>query len=262
MTNNIDGKKENLTYADSLKSKKMLIVKSTNSEKTAVENKKAIISKMKTPVEAVRETKEGHLAVTLNSKKTLEEAKKELDSNSTDEISVNEKGKMKPKIRIVNVTKDDDDVINSIKRRNKWIADLIEDDDDLVIKKEEEARNKKKKHYIIKCTPKIRKAIYEHGDMVYTMYEHCNIYDAYQPYQCFKCQEYGHSAAKCQNKQVCPKCGGKHRYNDCESEKTKCVNCVKRGLENTDHRTFDGKKCTIYNEEVARIIDNTDHGFD
>ena len=98
--------------------------------------------------------------------------------------------------------------------------------------------------------------------MLYTMYEHCNIYDTYQPYQCYKCQEYGHSAAKCQNKQACPKCGGNHSYKDCQSEETKCKNCVKRGLEDTKHRTFDGRKCAIYNEEIARIKDNTDHGFD
>ena len=59
VANNMDEKKAKLTYADSLKSKKMLIVKSTNSEKTAVENKKSIISKMKTPVEAVMETIDG-----------------------------------------------------------------------------------------------------------------------------------------------------------------------------------------------------------
>ena len=98
--------------------------------------------------------------------------------------------------------------------------------------------------------------------MIYTMYENCNIYDAYQPYQCFKCQEYGHSAAKCQNKQACPKCGGNHSYKDCQSEEMKCKNCEKRGLENTEHRTFDRRECAIYNEEVAKIKNNTDHGFD
>ena len=93
VTNNMDGKKGKPEYADSLKSKKMLIVKSTNNEKTAVENKKEIISKMKTPVEAVTETKDGHLAVRFDSKKNLEAAKQELNGNTTDQISVNEKGK-------------------------------------------------------------------------------------------------------------------------------------------------------------------------
>ena len=261
VTNNIEVKKVKSSYADTLKSKNMLIVKSLNSDKTAFENKKGIMSNVKTPVESVTETKDGHIAVRFDSKKKLEQAKKELTTNSAEEITISEKGKMKPKIKLVNVSKDDDDVINSIIMKNRWISDFIEDEEDLMLKREDDARNNQKKHCFIKCSPKIRKAIYDHGDKLYTMYEHCKIFYSYQPYQCYKCQEYGHSAEKCQNKQTCPKCGGEHRYKDCQSEDAKCVNCSKRGLENADHRTFDGGRCTVYNAEVARIKNNTDHGF-
>ena len=221
-----------------------------------------IISKLKTPVESVTETKDGHLVVRFDNKKNLEEAKEELNGNATEKIKVEEKGKMKPKIKIVNVPKDDDDIINSIKCKNHWIADLIENEEDLTIKKEEESRNEKKKHYIIKCSPKIRKAIYDHGDKLRTMYEHCNVYDTYQPYQCYKCQEFGHSATKCQNNQVCPKCGENHKYKECKSTEMKCKNCVTRKMMNTNHKAFDVNACTIYKEEIARIKNNTDHGFD
>ena len=51
------------TYAESLKSKKVLIVKSTQNEMKAVEKKKEIMRKIKIPVETVNETKDGHLIV-------------------------------------------------------------------------------------------------------------------------------------------------------------------------------------------------------
>ena len=115
-------------------------------------------------------------------------------------------------------------------------------------------------HYIIKCSPKIRKAIYDHGDKIYTKYENCAIYDSYQPYQCYKCQEFGHSATNCSNKQICPNCGGNHTSKDCTESTVKCVNCVKKKVD-SNHRAFD-RKCTVYIEEAERIKNNTDHGFD
>ena len=258
----MEEKKTKVTYADSLKSKKMLIVKGTEHGQKAADNKKAIMGKLKTPVEAVKETRDGHLAITFTNKQNLEDAKKELEEDKENKISINEKGKMKPKIKLTNVSKDDEDVINSIIIKNKWIADLIESEDDLTVKKEEETRDKKKKHYVIKCSPKIRKAIFNHGDKVYTRYENCNVYDVYQPYQCYKCQNFGHSATNCLKDQVCPKCGENHKYNQCTAALLKCKNCEKRGLSNVDHKAFDRKLCTVYLEEIARVKNNTVHGFD
>ena len=263
VSSNIDEKKEKATYADSLKSaKKMLIVKSTNNEQKAADNKKSIMENITTPVEAVETTKDGHLAIRFANKRNLETVKMKLKEDTDNEISVTEKGKLKPKIKITNVSKDDENVIDSIKTKNDWIAKLIEDDEDLEIKKEEQAKDKKKKHYIIKCSPKIRKAIYQHGDKIHTRYECCNIYDSYQPYQCYKCQGFGHSATNCSNDQVCPKCGENHSQDRCNNQQLNCANCEKRGLQLKNHKTYDRKNCTVYMEEIARIKNNTDHGYD
>jgi hypothetical protein len=46
--------------------------------------------------------------------------------------------------------------------------------------------------------------------------------------QCYKCQQVdGHTAASCPNKQVCLKCGGEHKYNECSESELKCANCGK-----------------------------------
>ena len=45
-------------------------------------------------------------------------------------ISVVEKVKIKPKIKVCNVDADVDDVIEDIKERKKWINDYIQEEDD------------------------------------------------------------------------------------------------------------------------------------
>ena len=82
------------------------------------------------------------------------------------------------------------------------------------------------------------------------------------PYQCYKCQEFGHSATRCNNNQICAKCSGNHHTRDCTSAILKCNNCVRRGFTETNHKTKDVHNCMVYKEEISRARNNTDHGFD
>ena len=122
----------------------------------------------------------------------MEKAKGEFEINVDSNISVNEKGKLKPQIKIINVSKDEVDVVDNIKWKNPWLENLIQDaDNDFKIIKEMNAKDNNYKHYVIKCTPQIRKAIYERNDKLCTLHSCCWIYDCYMPYQCYKCQEFG-----------------------------------------------------------------------
>ena len=221
--------------------------------------KKSIMSKIMTLVENVKETKDGHLLVSFAHKSNLEKAKNEIESETN--LSVNEKGKLKPKIKVVYAHSDEEDIVNSITIKNPWIKNLIESSDDFKIIKEILTQDKKHKHYIIKCTPQIRKAIIDHNDKLYTMYSRCNVYDCYMPYQCYKCQSFGHSATNCKFNQVCPKCSGNHGHKDCTSGVLKCNNCSTRGYTETNHKTYDLHNCTVYKEEIAKVKNNTDHGI-
>ena len=49
-----------------------------------------------------------------------------------------------------------------------------------------------------------------------------------KPWQCYKCQDFGHMASNCPNKDRCVVCAGNHNVRDCnirENERKKCVNC-------------------------------------
>ena len=47
-----------------------------------------------------------------------------------------------------------------------------------------------------------------------------------RPWQCYKCQKFGHSAPHCPNKIKCLICSGPHKFQDCiNKENKKCSNC-------------------------------------
>lgn len=73
-----------------------------------------------------------------------------------------------------------------------------------------------------------------------------------KPWQCFKCQKFGHSAKFCKGKDICVICTGSHNYKDCPSKgdntKRKCINC---GGDHTAN--FSGCQKMIQEKEVQRM---------
>jgi len=47
------------------------------------------------------------------------------------------------------------------------------------------------------------------------------------PTRCFKCQAYGHTSKFCRSSATCPRCGGRHDYEQCRTKtgEPKCANC-------------------------------------
>ena len=141
------------SYAEKLKTKNTLVIKSNDGDNKAVQKKKAIMSKITTQVDEVKDSKVGHLIVKFADKEKLENARKEFEENINDiNISVVEKEKIKPKVKVCNVDADVDDVIEDIKERNKWINDYIQEEDDFKLVKELNTREENNRHYIIKCS--------------------------------------------------------------------------------------------------------------
>ena len=140
-----------------------------------------------------------------------------------------------------------------------WINNYITEEEDFKLVKKLETRDEDSRHYIIKCSPEIRKQICIRGDVLHTMYKKNKVFDSYKVYQCFKCQGFNHSAKNCVKNQACAKCGGDHRLAECTESVEKCVNCERKGHSDLNHRT-NGMKCPIYKEEISRIKNKTDHG--
>ena len=65
------------------------------------------------------------------------------------------------------------------------------------------------------------------------------------PIRCFKCQRFGHIAAKCRSSVRCGNCGDNHDTKECEMESAKCCNC------GGDHRAS-SRECKYFDE--AKVI--------
>ena len=59
------------------------------------------------------------------------------------------------------------------------------------------------------------------------------------PLRCFKCQGFGHTSGRCQNKESCARCAGDHNSRHCQTESVWCVNC--RGS-----HTARSTRCPVY----------------
>ncbi|XP_066961258.1 uncharacterized protein [Macrobrachium rosenbergii] len=198
------------------------------------------------PVEQVKTTRDGHLFVRFPDRKNLEMAKMEIQAISN--ISANEKGTLKPKIKVVYVPKDEDDIVANIVKKNPWINNLISENDDLKIVKEMAAKNDKYKPYTVSSNAHHKHeklSMIEVIEYLHCIYSRCKVFACYMPYQRYKCQEFGHSATDCRNDQACPRCGENHKSNECASSIFRCKNCLKKGHSNTKHKTYDGNKCTV-----------------
>ncbi len=264
----IDGleNREKVSYAEKLRSDFTLVVKSTNNETKATDNKKSIVKSLKNiPVEKVKSVNGGHLLIKLRNKESMEEARAELDKLEL-EVAAEVKGKLQPKIMLCNVSKDDDEeddrgvIRETIIGKNKWMAENMDKDEDFKMVAKIKARNDTC-HWVFKCTPKLRKAIFEHDDYLYTCFSKHKVRDRYHVIQCYKCQKYGHMSDKCREaEQICPKCAGGHRLAECEEETKRCSNCV--GRENVDSNHWaNSNSCHSLLDELKRIKYRTDHGF-
>ena len=118
----------------------------------------------------------------------------------------------------------------------------------------------------LKCSPRIRKVIKDNTDQLYFESQVYRVYDSYHVVICHHCQNVGHIASKCSEKNdgkppICGKCASAHETRKCNVTERKCVNCMRRGITtNIDHGTYD-KNCPAYETENMRVQNNTDHGY-
>ena len=81
---------------EKLKTKNTLAIKSNDGDKKATQKKKAIMSKITTQVDELKDSKVGHLIVKFADKEKIENARKEFEENMDEiNISVVEKEKNK-----------------------------------------------------------------------------------------------------------------------------------------------------------------------
>ena len=262
-----------MSYADKLKGNHTLVIRSTDDGKKVVDIKNEISKNLKDiPINKTIKANNGNLVLKFEDKSTLLDAKAKLESTKEDWYQPLERAKYQPKIKICNVPRDEEkeEAICNILNKNLWLKNLVKNEEDFkLITELKDYRFNDIKHYIIRCTPEIRKEIRNRRDEMYTENTKCNVKDTYHIWQCYRCQGFGHTqnfkGKSCDKKEACAKCGKEHLTRSCTVAKENecCINCKNAGVTNDEdlnHRSS-SKICPRYLEEISKIRNNTDHGF-
>ena len=252
--------------------KNQLIIKCVDDEKKATDHRSAIAkSLLAIKVNKIIPGKDGDVIVTLSSKELVDKAKEALDvSELKDELVTWSKDKIQPKIRICDVEKDQDTDLTfeqlrvTLLEKNSYLKDLIRKADDFKVVKRMNSKRNDAYHFVIRCTPEIRKIIRtQHEDFLYSLMSRHKVTDHIHVWQCYRCQDFQHSAVKCPenpSNETCAKCSGNHRTSGCESTDKKCINCTKANRQNTNHYAY-SMDCPSYKSKYNGILVNTDYGL-
>lgn len=97
---------------------------------------------------------------------------------------------------------------------------------------------------------------------IYIGGDSCRLEDEAGVVRCFRCQAYGHLAAKCKAAKVCGHCAGEgHDRKECpkKAEGSICANCRRVGREAGHSVTSDACPCYVRQlSMVARITEYSD----
>lgn len=146
----------------------------------------------------------------------------------------------------------EDEIMTKLRRQNP----LIGEKDIKIISTFETKRNNRTIHNV---KLNIDNETYENimrAQRVNIGWERCRVFDGTSVKQCYKCRGYNHIATECKNQEICIKCHGNHKPNECNNEQMiKCINCIREnrrlnlGLDE-NHVTND-KKCPVYQNKLA-----------
>lgn len=114
--------------------------------------------------------------------------------------------------------------------------------------------------WVVRVSEALRKELLKQGK-VYINLDTCPVSDFTEVTRCFRCQGYGHTAAKCLNEESCARCAGFHDTRTCPlanlppnvtPEPRKCANCKRINLDYT--HSVENPKCPVYRRALDRNI--------
>jgi hypothetical protein len=118
----------------------------------------------------------------------------------------------------------------------------------------ERVRKKKKMYWIFKQTVELYSVINWSGrtniwilTRIYIGWDSCRVYQHIDILRCFRCNQFGHMAIKCEGAVCCTDCAENHESKDCDSGVKKCEYAKKtfKIYVNSNHPAY-SMKCHAY----------------
>ena len=177
------------------------------------------------------------------------------------------KAKLKP-VTIVGLPKayKEDEVVDMLLLQNDFIknfANANKIEDHIKVHVVKPLRNNQNVHQIFaSVSSTLREGMQNYRNKVVIGLSSCKIYDRSQTKRCNNCQHYGHFAKECPTPEepVCGKCSGGHRTDGCDSYIKRCINCVRKNHNESNHEAFD-HRCPTMKEHEKQLADRNNSRF-
>ncbi|XP_023227087.1 uncharacterized protein LOC111633522 [Centruroides sculpturatus] len=244
-----------------------VLVYNDNKESTSEETKTLLTNSFdqrlhKVPVKRIRKINKGGIAVDFPIREEAEYFQEQLDK--IEGLKARNARRRLPLMKVTSVPNSvtKEDLLEYLLEQNIFSQKYTMEEFKKVlnIRFSIKQRNDEFLSWVLEMSPEVRAMTKKQG-YFYVQWKTCKVYDFFPVRQCYKCLAFGHLAASCPSpKKVCSHCGDDHLFKTCtkKSEKPKCANCLRSGLDKHEHNTLD-KECPLYIKAKALYIKTADY---
>lgn len=254
------------SFADALKKPKKnnkIIVKPKEVEtvKDSDEVKHEVITQLGSDADGIRvrnfrKLKDKQVLIETQSEKDMEILRGKV--SAVDKFECRSPGTVLPRLIIYDVDAklSEEQVVNKLIQKN---LDFLEDAAaKLKIVQKTGPRGGDRVHYIVQATGQVRDVLLSNGRVFIDWNSH-RVRDWNTVSRCYRCQGFGHVAAKCTRDIVCGYCAEKgHRIGECKktADNPVCANCKLR--KRTDNHKVTSQECPEFKRATEALITRID----
>ncbi|XP_060855471.1 uncharacterized protein LOC132933171 [Metopolophium dirhodum] len=164
-------------------------------------------------------------------------------------------GPRQPKVIIYDVDDDiaSNQIAHGIMEQNPELELSQDDVESMVVSHKLGPRDKGTSHWVLETHPSVLKKL--ENKSVFLGMTRCRVRLYQSITQCYKCQKYGHTSAKCkQETSTCKHCAGPHDSRECSDKANKkCINCK-------GQHTASSAACKTREQALRSLLRRTDFG--